>query len=315
MTINEKMTALADKVRRVTRKSDNEKLSIDGMTSALASVNVDFMKSIIERTVTEITAEDLAGVEEIGESALKNCKALTKVTLSDTVLYIRGSALDWCENLSEIVFNNNLIVIEGWAFSATGVERITLPNSVRWVGTGAFYSCANLKSVVWSNYWDPLNYPHVWDQTFVNCTSLEYIDFSHCNHIIPLFNVDVFYGVPKTCKFYVPANLLDSWKSESNWSNFAEQIMVKPSFYLSDYDSMFGPYQFVEGMTWREFVESDYCAQITNDGIGIRIGADGAVEIALDGNAYFEIVCNSHGPQSDKADDLIENEQTYYDKT
>ena len=188
MGIYDKMTALASEVRRLSNTTSP--LSVDGMVEKMSALSGlterefnDRIKQIVERTVTEITAEDLAGVEEIGECAFKNCKKLTKVTLSDTVLYIRGSALDWCEKLSEIVFNNRLGVIESWALSATGVERIILPNSVRWIGTGAFHSCTNLKSVVWSNYWDPLNYPHVWDQTFVNCTSLEYIDFSHCKAI------------------------------------------------------------------------------------------------------------------------------------
>lgn len=220
MSVNEKMTALAEAVRSVSHKKG--KLTIDGMTSALSGVS-NFSKSVIERTVTKITAEDLEGIEIIGEDLFRNHPTLTKVQLSDTVKALGHSAFNGCKNLTEFDFNNGGGTVGGWVLFGTAIEHLTVPDSVTWTSAETFSWCENLKNVIWN----ASNAP-IWSGGFACCKSLEYIDFSQCNKVVLLNNISAFEGVPNTCKFYVPAALFDEWKAATNWSAFADQIMVKP---------------------------------------------------------------------------------------
>lgn len=221
MSVGEKMKALADEVRRVSHKPDEEKLSLDGMTTALKGVNVDFLKSIIERTVTEITADDLAGAIWLGSSAFRQCEKLRKVTLPDTVDSLGDNCFCECKALEEIDLNK-ITNVEANAFSAcVSLMEVVIPEGVIWVGSHAFEKCTNLKKVTWA-----INTYGLYNGCFSNCTSLESVDFSKCKEVEAMHNNNVFYNVPSTCKFYVPAHLLDEWKSATNWSNFADQITV-----------------------------------------------------------------------------------------
>ena len=73
---------------------------------------------LIERTLTEIMAEDLAGVTKIGDHAFYNNKTITNITIASSVKSIEASAFYYCENL-------------------TGT--LILPDSVTSIGDHAFY--------------------------------------------------------------------------------------------------------------------------------------------------------------------------------
>lgn len=220
MSVNEKMTALADEVRRVSHKDG--KLSIDGMTNALSGINENLFKSIIERTVTEIKADDLAGITHIGNRAFMNCDYLTKVTIPDTITGLGGSAFNGCDRLVEVNLPASVYTIEADAFyECVALEELAMPDNVSWVGAYALGACRNLKRVTWTAKGCGLV-----NGCLSGCTSLEYIDFSKCIKVVNLDAVSVLNGVPNTCKFYVPAELLDEWKSATNWNVFADRITV-----------------------------------------------------------------------------------------
>ena len=70
---------------------------------------------MINRTITEITAEDLAGITKIGEFAFANCYSLDKITIPSNIIEIGANALQkdkmesayydgdlasWCNNMT-----------------------------------------------------------------------------------------------------------------------------------------------------------------------------------------------------------------------
>jgi hypothetical protein len=225
MSINESMTALANEVRRLSKKED--KLGIDGMTEALSRIDLSAkLKEVVSRTVTEITAEDLEGITNIGNRAFMNCDSLTKVTLPDTITNIAGGAFFGCDKLAEVNLPDTLLSIDSEAFSeCVSLEEIMIPDSVKGIYSFAFSKCTSLKKVTWS-----AKAPTLYNGCFSGCTSLEYVDFSKCAKVAPLNSINVFSNVPSTCVFYVPEHLINGengWRNASNWSACYYQIDAK----------------------------------------------------------------------------------------
>ena len=58
---------------------------------------------------------------------------------------------------------------------------------------------------------------------FYNCSSLDSVTIRGTN-VMRISDSNAFTGLKSTCKFYVPSNLVDSYKSASNWSTRAGYI-------------------------------------------------------------------------------------------
>jgi hypothetical protein len=71
------------------------------------------LPQIIDRTVTEITAEDLAGVTEIGNYAFADNNNLMSVTVPNNVTNIDGNAFDKCYKLVEVINKSSLNIKKG----------------------------------------------------------------------------------------------------------------------------------------------------------------------------------------------------------
>ncbi|CAJ1941307.1 unnamed protein product [Cylindrotheca closterium] len=86
-------------------------------------------------------------VEKIGQNAFHDCISLKKVTLRDGIRSI-GSGSFWkCESMKEFQFPETLESIEAEAFVWCKFQAISLPASVKTIGTKAFSGCAALTTV------------------------------------------------------------------------------------------------------------------------------------------------------------------------
>ena len=80
-----------------------KKITVDGAEMELAGGNgTSKLPQIIDRSVTEITANDLVGITTIRRSCFAYCVKLLKAEIPSTVTYIYNQAFQQCTSLNQI---------------------------------------------------------------------------------------------------------------------------------------------------------------------------------------------------------------------
>ena len=101
-------------------------------------------------SITAIRIEE--GVTTVGNSAFPCCGNLSSVTLPSTLTKIGEYAFYQSNKLTSIVFPEGLDTIGMSAFMESGLTSVTIPNSMRYIGTEAFWSCTGLTSISLPNH-------------------------------------------------------------------------------------------------------------------------------------------------------------------
>ena len=94
-------------------------------------------------------------VIQIGEYSFRNCKALKKVTLPNTIRTIEKNAFAFCYELEDINIPEGCYKLSGGNYSGNGafdgcdaLRSITLPTSISIIGKYCFEGCDSLKHIV-----------------------------------------------------------------------------------------------------------------------------------------------------------------------
>lgn len=96
-----------------------------------------------DRSITQVTSEDLRGYTTIGAYAFLKCDKLESVDVSSNIKEIGHYAFELCKSLTSITLQEGVSKIEKGAFSGTGFTSITIPHSVTYVGSNAIVSSAD----------------------------------------------------------------------------------------------------------------------------------------------------------------------------
>ena len=171
----------------------------------------------------------------INENAFNNNKSIQSIETN--AKRIVDSAFESCTSLIQV----NLPMCEYigiYAFKAcTSLSQVILP-VCSYIGYGAFMACYSLTNI---------NLPvcsYIESQAFAHCDSLSQIDLPMCSYLgnwaLSGSTIILRYdgvvtaggsfpigGNPST-KVYVPASLVDAYKSAENWSVFSDQIFPIP---------------------------------------------------------------------------------------
>lgn len=190
-TLVGKLTNIADGFR--SSRSLTETLSLDEMAT-LAAVPIggeNKLPQVIDKTVTELTAEDLAGATKMGNFAFSGCTQLTSIVIPDTVTSLGNNAFTSCVKLTSIiipdsvlemgnnmfqycsalttaVIGNGIQTLSSSAFNGcTNLTSVTIGNRVKNIGPSAFYKCNKLTSITIPNSVTTIS-----NEAFQSCTKL-----------------------------------------------------------------------------------------------------------------------------------------------
>lgn len=136
----------------------------------------------------------------IGSSVFYYNYSLTNLDLGNGLTDIGAGAFDYCYSLIKVILPSTLTTIGNQCFRYASYENVTIPASVTSIGSSAFYT-RTLK--------------------FVTCTA----------ETPPTMSSGAFYPLSGNvanpgCLFYVPGDSLLSYKSATNWSSYANNMLA-----------------------------------------------------------------------------------------
>ncbi len=139
-----------------------------------------------------------------------------------------------------LVFDQAVTEIWKTFEGCTNLLRITLPESVQWIGERTFYDCSSLTDLVL-----PESITYIGVYAFCGCSSLTSLTLPesvqwiggrafyctdltslYCRPTVPPSWADSDYGfaIPSSTRIYVPQASVEAYKSDKWWSYYASQI-------------------------------------------------------------------------------------------
>ena len=157
----------------------------------------------------------------IGGAAFRNCNSLSQVSLP-VCSYIGGGAFRNCNSLSQVSLPMCSNIGNNTLRGCSSLSQVSLP-VCEYIGDYAFWDCSSLTqiSLPMCNY--------IGNNAFQNCSSLSIITIGYSG--VCRLNNDAFSNTQitsSTGSIYVPASLVDTYKSAKNWSYFSTQIFPIP---------------------------------------------------------------------------------------
>lgn len=123
---------------------------------------------ISDRSVTDVTADDLKGATKIGDYVFRACSSLTSITIPNSVTIIGAYAFYGCSSLTSVMIPNSVTIIGSNVFErCRSLMSITIPDSVTSINSAAFSNCDSLTSVTIGN-----SVTRIESSTFTWCSSL-----------------------------------------------------------------------------------------------------------------------------------------------
>jgi len=147
----------------------------------------------------------------------------SKVNLPEEVTYIGNYAFQCCSNLAITKLPSEVEEIGMGCFGDCPKLAITeMPSKLEMARNNAFQNCTGLTEITW-----PGSTVKMGTRVFSGCTNLQKFVMPNITSIPTLNSTNVFTSTPiasGTGYIYVPDNLVDSFKTATNWSTYADQI-------------------------------------------------------------------------------------------
>lgn len=142
------LTDVANAIR--TKKGTNATIDPQDFSTEIANLPSGGGKlvDLVEKTLTEITADDLTGCTTIGTSAFSAQYQLKSATLPNTVTTIGSSSFANCRHITEMVIPDSVTTIDFSAFQGvSNLVKVTLGSGVTTINSAAFSSDTKLIEV------------------------------------------------------------------------------------------------------------------------------------------------------------------------
>ena len=180
----------------LTAENIKKDVEIAGITGTYAGGSDGKFAKLCDRTITEVTADDLAGVTSLASYCFYKCTSLASITIPDGVTSIGVNCFSYCESLASI----------------------DIPDGVTSIGVHCFYKCTSLASIT-----IPDGVTYIGNYCFSYCTSLASIVMLPTTP--PALGSNAFYNTSDDLVITVPKGTLDAYKSATNWSAYADKMV------------------------------------------------------------------------------------------
>lgn len=201
---------------------------------------------VLQKHITEIKSQGLylafgakkivfnEGLTTIGQAACYNLYKLEEIELPESLISIGFMSFDGCRSLTSITIPKNVTTIEYSAFGYCNkcTEVTILSDQIEELDK-TFQGCTALKYVDIKG-----NVTRINDYTFYNNTALETL-ILRGNSCSNLANKRAFTNTPiasGTGYIYVPTSLIDTYKTKTQWSAYANQFRA-----IEDYPEICDP--------------------------------------------------------------------------
>lgn len=194
--------------------------NIQFLYNYLSLIGNNKLGQLVRGIISEVSATDLAGAESIKDYTFYNCKQLAKAVIPEGVKTIGKYAFYGCSSLDDLTLPNTIDVIEANAFDhCTDLLDVVIPNATKTLGRGAFYYCTKLQNVTIGD-----GITSIEDSVFYGCSSLSSVTIYAKTP--PTIQSNTFGEISSYCKRYVPAESVELYKSDTNWSAYADRIFA-----------------------------------------------------------------------------------------
>ena len=155
---------LSQKELKVTKYTGTEKNVV--IPSEVDGAKVTIIERSLFRKAEFESVTIPSSIYEIQDYAFAECKNLKEIVIPEGVKNIGDDAFWNCKKLTSIALPDTLKKVEWYAFSATGLTSVTIPESKTFVTLNerVFFQCAGLKEVIL-----PLSITKIADDTFAEC--------------------------------------------------------------------------------------------------------------------------------------------------
>lgn len=213
---------------------------IDGHITSCTDNQATRVKDYAFYSCKQLTAVGLPACTSIGSSAFYGCSSLATISFPACTSIYSG-AFTYCSNLTTINFPVCKYIGSTAFLSCVKLTTAIFPACIS-VGNGAFRNCTKLTTVSLPTC------KLVSTEAFISCKTLTTISLPVCSRIFagafsscPSFNTIYLMsssicalsastafsntGITKSIgSIYVPASLVDSYKSATNWTYFSNRI-------------------------------------------------------------------------------------------
>lgn len=229
---NTTLTAIADSIR--TKKGTSANIKPENMAAEISGITAsEDLDAVL--TEQEGLIDELKSVLNGKARSLEIARSIadrTIVSYSDDEITTLGAfAFQTCSKLVEVNIPN-VTTLGAKSFSqCSALQRIELPN-LKTLGGDCFTYCYALK------YVDLGQVTALPSWSVSNCTVLETVVIRKSDKIATLSTTNALANTPiasGTGYIYVPSELIDSYKSATNWSTYANQIRA-----IEDYPDITG---------------------------------------------------------------------------
>ena len=196
----------------------------DGYSKITVNVPVPENKltAMVNKTITEVSKDDLYGATALGMSLFQNCTQLVKCEVPDSVTRLENAVFDGCSSLQEFVFPKNLSYAGGNCFRyCTSLTELYIPRTITKISYGFAQACTGLLHlVIEETIYD------IGDYSFNGCYNL--LDITVKKTTPPYLQANGFTGTGNG-PIYVPAESVDAYKAATNWAKYSSRIQAIPT--------------------------------------------------------------------------------------